>query len=188
MTDLPEDVVDEAERLTRLARRASGDEAEAYRRDRDERLAEHGYTARVREEDDTLVCHPEEWLDERGLVRTERIHDLSRGVERSLSGPGDPDEWDVIAAHNSEIADQVADEYGDPHGETARALADFASNHYAKPIEALTETELAEFREEYFPRNAWPSEPQREHLSVSIEYTIEKATGKRSEATTEENA
>jgi len=171
MAELPDDVVAEAERLTRLARRASGEEAAAYRRDRDERLAEYGYTARIREEDDTLVCYPTEWLDEDGQVRTEWIEDISRGVERPLSGPGDPDDWDAVATHNRDIAARTAEKHGEPHGETARALAAFASNHYAKPIEALTEAELAEFREEYFPRNAWPSDEQRETLSLSITYT-----------------
>ncbi|MCU4718591.1 DUF7108 domain-containing protein [Halapricum hydrolyticum] len=178
MTDLPDNVVEEAERLTRLARRASGEEAQAYRRDREEILAEYGYTARIREEDDTLVCHPEEWIDEEGLVRTERIEDLSRGVERPLSGPGEPEEWEAVASHNFEVADRVADEHGEPHGETARALAEFANNHYAKPIESLTEAELTEFREEYFPRNAWPSDDQREQLSLSIEYTVGEARQK----------
>ncbi|QSG07721.1 Uncharacterized protein HSR122_0310 [Halapricum desulfuricans] len=179
MTDLPEEAIEEAERLTRLARRASGEEARAYRRNREETLAEYGYTARVREADDTLVCHPEEWLDEEGLVRTERIEDLERGVERSLSGPGEPEDWEAVASHNAEIAERVEDEHGETHGATARALAEFASNHYAKPIESLTEAELAEFREEYFPRNAWPSDDQRERLSLSIEYTIEAATTDR---------
>ena len=188
MTDLPEDIVNEAERLTRLARRTSGEEAKTYRRDRDEKLAEYGYASRLREEDDTLVCYPEEWLDEDGLVRTERIEDISRGVERSLSGPGEPDEWEAVASHNATIARRVADEHGEPHGETSRALADFASNHYAKPIEDLTEAELAEFCEEYFPRNAWPSDDQREYLPVSVEYAVENATEKRSEATSEKNA
>jgi len=171
MTDLPDEIADEAERLTRLARRASGEEAEAYRRDRDERLAKYGYTARIRAADDTLVCYPAEWLDADEQVRTEWIEDVSRGVERSLSGPGDPDDWDAVDAHNRELAARVADEHGEPHGETAQALAAFASNHYAKPIEGLTEAELSEFREEYFPRNAWPSDEQYEQLSLSVEYT-----------------
>jgi hypothetical protein len=169
MADLPADVADEAARLTRLAREAVDEnEAAAYRRERDEVLAEYGYTARIRAEDDTLVCYPEEWTDEAGTVHPGRIDDVDRGVERSLSGPGEGDDWDAIEAHNRSIAESVAAEYGDPHGATAHALADFAGNHYAKPIEDLTAAELAEFREEYLPRNAWPSDEQRAALDESI--------------------
>ncbi|MFW6435960.1 MAG: DUF7108 domain-containing protein [Halovenus sp.] len=180
MTDLPSDVIDEAERLTRLAREAIDDnEAAAYRRERDDLLAEYGYTARIRAEDDTLVCHPEEWVDDEGTIHPEEIEDIDRGVERSLSGPGEGDDWEAIEAHNRAIAEAVADEHGEPHGETAHALADFAGNHYAKPIDDLTEGELAEFREEYLPRNGWPSDAQLETLGLSIEYTLEKADAER---------
>jgi len=179
MTELPTDVADESERLTRLARQAIDDEAAAYRRERDELLAKYGYTARIRDEDDTLVCHPAEWVDDEGTVHPQQIDDVDRGVERSLSGPGDGDDWDAIETHNREIAAAVADEHGDPHEETAHALADFAGNHYAKPIDDLTEDELAEFREEYLPRNGWPSDEQLQALSLSIEYALEKADGDR---------
>jgi hypothetical protein len=180
MTELPTDVADEVERLTRLAREAIDDnEATAYRTERDEILAEYGYTARIREDDDTLVCYPEEWVDEEGTVYPERIEDVDRGVERRLSGPGEGDDWEAIESHNREIADAIAAEYGDPHGTTAHALADFAGNHYAKPIGDLVEDELAEFREEYLPRNGWPSDEQREELSLSIEYVREKADSAR---------
>lgn len=178
MADLPEGIVDEAERLTRLAREVVDEaEAAAYRRKRDAILDEHGYTARVREDDDTLVCYPEEWTDEAGTVHPGEIEDVDRGVERSLAGPGDADDWQAVEDHNRAVAAAVADEHGDPHGATAHALADFASNHYAKPIADLTGAELAEFREEYFPRNAWPTDRQRRRLSKSIEYTLEKAEG-----------
>jgi hypothetical protein len=180
MAELPTDVADEVERLTRLAREAIDDnETAAYRTERDEILSEYGYTARIREDDDTLVCYPEEWVDEEGTVYPERIENVDRGVERRLSGPGEGDDWDVVEARNREIADAVAAEHGEPHGATAQALADFAGNHYAKPIGDLTADELAEFREEYLPRNGWPSDDQLEALSLSIEYVREKADGAR---------
>jgi len=180
MADLPPETIAEAERLTRLARQAVDDsEAEAYRRERDELLAEHGYIARIREEDrDVLVCYPEEWVDDSGTVYPDRIDDIDRGVERALEGPGEGD-WETVADHNDEIADAVAADYGRPHGETARALVAFASNHYAKPIEDLTGEELIEFKEEYFPRNAWPSDAQKRRLSESIDKIYEKADAQR---------
>ena len=176
MTDLPDAVIDEAERLTRLARDAIDDaEARAYREDRDARLAEYEYTARVREEDsrDVLVCHPAEWVED-GQIHTERIDDIDRGIERPLSGPSEDADWPVVAAHNDDIVTQVAEEEAQVHAETARALADFASNHYAKPIEELTRAELREFRDDYFERNAWPSDRQRSVVDESLRRTFEK--------------
>ena len=54
------------------------------------------------------------------------------------------------------------------HGANAHALADYASNHYAKPIGDLTGQELAEFLDEYFPRNAWPSDDQKAAVEESV--------------------
>jgi hypothetical protein len=169
MTELPREVVTEAERLTRLARRAVDDaEAAAYERDRDERLAEYGFVARVREDDDTLVCHPAEWLDG-DTARIERIEDTGRAVEVPLSGSGDPEAWDEVEAHNAAIVEQVADRDGEVHAANARAFADFMGNHYARRMETATAEELREFLTEYYPRNAWPSDEQREAVEQSLE-------------------
>ena len=170
---LPEAVADEAERLTRLAREAVDDEeAAAYRADRAARLDEHDFTARVRESDDTLVLHPEEWLED-DVVRVDRIEDTGRAVERSLSGPGDPDDWHAVEAHNAEVVERVGEEHGEPHRANARAFADFMGNHYAKHVDDATADEVAEFLEEYFPRNAWPSEEQWDAVEASIRLVFE---------------
>ncbi|GAD53470.1 hypotheical conserved protein [Halarchaeum acidiphilum MH1-52-1] len=172
--DLDPAVVEEAERLTRLALRASDpDEAAAYRAERDDLLADEGYAAREREDDGvvTLVCYPDDWLDETGTIRMDAF-DPAEAVERPLGGPGDPDRWDDVAAHNRGIARTVHEAHGSVHGETATALAAFASNHYAKPIEALTRDEFDEFREEYLVRNAWPSEAQIERVAESLRYAF----------------
>ena len=174
---LPDAVVDRAATLTHRAREAVDEnERAAYLAEREEILAEHGYTARVRAEDtnETLVLHPEEWLED-GVVQVERIDDTDRAVEVTLSGTGSGDDWDDVEAHNRAVAETVAAEHGDVHGETAHDFADFMSNHYAKPIEAATPAERAEFREEYFPRNAWPSDEQREVLERSLELIVETA-------------
>ncbi len=177
MGELPDAVVDDAERLTRLARQVSSDaEAAAYRERRDEQLAEYDYAARVREDgsDATLVCYPRDWLVD-GTVVPDRIDDLDRGIERPLSGPGDPDQWTTIETYNQQIAAAVAETYGPDHGANAKALAAFASDHYAKPIDALTEAELAEFQTEYYVRNVWPTADQRDCLSESLTHTLEIA-------------
>jgi hypothetical protein len=175
---LPDDTVDEAERLTRLAREAvDPNEATAHRRRRDELLAEHGYTARVRSEDTdaVLVLHPADWLDEAGTVRIERIDDVDDGIEVPLSGPGDADDWDSVERHNRTVADRVTEAHGEVHGRTAHAFADFMSNHYAKPVEQATPGERREFVEEYFPRNTWPTDEQRAVVEESVELVRETA-------------
>ena len=175
--ELPEETVEQAERLTRLAREAVDDaEAAAYREERADLLADHGFTARVREDDagETLVLHPDEWTED-GVIRTDRIEDTSRAVEVSLSGPADPDEWDAVDERNREVVARVRETHGEVHGDNAEAFADFMSNHYARPVESATDDEIAEFLSEYFPRNAWPSEKQRATVEDSLELVFEVA-------------
>jgi len=175
-TELPRSVVEQAERLSRLARETVDDaEAEAYRERRAELVDEFDYAARVRHDDEaTLVCYPQEWLED-GVVQMDRIEDTDRAVEIPLSGPGDPDEWRAVDRHNRELVEQVREDHGEVHGRNATAFADFAGNHYAKPVESLTETEMEEFLDEYFPRNAWPSEEQTEVVERSLELVYETA-------------
>jgi hypothetical protein len=167
-TELPDDVVAEAERLTRLARDAT-DDAEAYRADRAERLAEHGFTARVREEDtgETLVLHPVEWVED-GTVQVGRIEETDRAVERRLSGPGEPGEFEAVDAHNREVVAEIEARAGTIHAENAAVFADFMGNHYVRRVETATGAELREFLEWYFPRNAFPSQPQKEAIEESL--------------------
>jgi hypothetical protein len=174
MAELPEDLLETVERLTRRARRVPDDpEADAYRQRRDDLLAERGFTARVREEDarEVLVCHPEEWVVD-GVVRTDRVDDLDRAAEIPLSGPGDPEEWAAVHEHNREVADAVRERHGDAHGENAAAFADFMSNHYAKPVEKATREEVEQFVEDYYVRNVWPSADAEDVVEESIERTL----------------
>lgn len=175
--ELPDDVVREAERLTRLAREAVDEnEREAYRREREDLLGEYGFTARVRPDDpgDVLVCHPDEWIVD-GTADPDRIEDLDRAVERPLSGPGDPDRWEELDRHNRELVAAVREAHGDVHGDNAEAFADFMGNHYAKPVEDATGEEVREFVVEYFPRNAWPSDRQQAVVGRSLELLFEQA-------------
>lgn len=174
---LPDGVIERATTLTRRARDAVDEnERSAYLERRDDRLREHGYTARIRdgETGETLVLYPEEWVED-GTVRFDRIADTDRAVERSISGPGSGDDWEEIDRYNRAVASRVRQQHGDVHGETATAFADFMSNHYAKPIEAATAEEREEFRTEYFVRNAWPTDEQRERVDESIRLIVEAA-------------
>jgi hypothetical protein len=177
MADLPTDATEEAERLTRLAREAvDDDEAAAYRCERAALLADHEFTARVRDGDsgDVLVLHPEEWVVD-GMVRPDRIEDTDRAAEIHLEGPGDPDEWDEVRAHNDDIVTQVRADHGDVHGDNAAAFAEFMQNHLARSVETATADDIDTFRSEYFPRNAWPTEEQKAALDRSIELVFEAA-------------
>ncbi len=168
--ELPGDLIAEAERLTRLAREAVDDaEAEAYLADRETHLTEHGFTARVREEEagEVLVLYPEEWV-ENGTIRVEDIEDTDRAIERRLSGPGEPGEFETVEAHNREVVTKVEARAGPVHRKNATAFADFMSNHYVRRVEAATEGEIREFLEWYFPRNAFPTEPQRDAIEGSL--------------------
>lgn len=174
---LPETVIDRVETLTRRIRNAvDGNEREAYRNEREALLAGHAYSARVREGDtgETLVLYPDEWVED-GTVQLDRIEDTDRAVERSVSGPGADVDWETVDNHNREIAARVRKRHGDVHGETAHAFAAFMSNHYAKPIETATPAEREEFRVEYFPRNAWPTDAQRDRVAESVRLTLEAA-------------
>ena len=177
---LPGEVVDEAERLTRLARETVVDaEAEAYLGGRADLLVEHGYTARIREDEtgDVLVLHPDSWV-EGDTIRTDRIEDVDRGIEVPLSGPGVGDDWAEIDSYNRTIVENVREAHGDTHAATVAALADFAGNHYAKPLTELTAEELAEFVDDYFRRNAWPTDEQRAVVEKSVELAFD-AGGER---------
>ena len=168
---LPDRIVDRAEVLTRRARETVDEnERVAYTDERAELLSVHGYTARIREGDtgETLVLYPSEWVED-GTVRFDQISDTTRAIERSISGPGSDAGWDETDRHNRDIARRVRDGHGDVHGKTASAFADFMSNHYAKPIGRATPDEREEFRTEYFVRNAWPTERQRDLLDESLQ-------------------
>jgi hypothetical protein len=173
--ELPDEIVTEAVRLTRLGRAAvDPGERTACEREREALLAGYDFTARVREEDDTLVCHPAEWVAD-GEVQFERIEDTDRAVEVPLTGAGDDDAWEDVEAHNAGLVASVEDEHGAVHAANARAFADFMGNHYASRIEHASADQLREFVDDYFRRNAWPSEAQRAVLDESLRLLFDVA-------------
>ncbi|MFB6360465.1 MAG: rnhA operon protein [Halobacteriales archaeon] len=188
MGELPPGVVDEAVRLSRRARNADdAEEAAAHRAERADLLGEHGYEARVRTEDSrtVLVCYPSDWRVD-GVVDPDRINDLDRAVERPLTGPGDPDDWEAIEAHNRAIAAGVTDRHGPVHGATADAFADFMGNHLARRVETAGPAECGEFLDDYLPRNAWPSDEQLARAEESLQLVFETADAERPPISTEE--
>ncbi len=173
--EVPERVVSEAERLTRLAADAAVEaEAEVYRERRAAITDAHDVTARVRDEDDTLVLYPTEWVAD-GTIRVDRIEDTDRAVEVSLSGPDHDAEWADVEADNAAIVSAVADAHGQTHAANVRAFADFMGNHYLKRVDDATTDETTEFLTEYYPRNAWPSAEQAAVVEESLELAAEIA-------------
>jgi hypothetical protein len=174
-TPLPTEVVEEAERLTRLERTAVDDsEAIAYRDKRRLLLAEHDYTARLRTEDggEVLVLHPESWIRD-NKVAPELVEDVSRAIEVDLDGVGDPGEWNDVEAHNRAVVERLCENHGEIHGANGTAFADFMGNHYARPVEQATDAMVQEFVTEYFVRNAWPTDEQQAVVAESVNLTIE---------------
>jgi hypothetical protein len=174
--ELPDEVIERAVTLTRRAQSAVDDnERAAYLADRDDLLTEYEFRARVRDEDRAvLVLYPDEWVED-GTVYPERIENIDRGIERPLEGVGETDNWETIDAHNRDLADAVADKHGPTHGANAHALADFMGNHYSKPIQSATREELELFLEEYFLRNAWPTDDQKAVVRESVHLVFEQA-------------
>jgi len=174
VSELPEEVTAEAKRLTRLARDAvDPDEAAAYERDRDSLLAEHGFEARFRPDDGVLAIYPAEWVED-GVVRPERVDDVDRGVEIPLEGGGG-EGWESVEEHNAALVEAVAEAHGPVHAENARSFADFMGNHYLQRVETATARQVREFLDEYFPRNAWPTEAQSAAVVDSLERLFDAA-------------
>ncbi len=175
--DVPNGVVEEAVRLTRLARRAVDEaEAEAYRADREERVAEHGFRTRIREEEarDVLVLYPAEWMVN-GTVQFDAIEDTDRAIERTISGIGDANTYDRVNSHNRNIVARVRGDAGEVHAANANAFADFMGNHYVRHVGSATDAEVCEFLEEYYPRNAFPTDEQRAVVKTSLRLVFEVA-------------
>ena len=74
--------------------------------------------------------------------------------------------------YTAEIIEAVAERVGAVHAANARAFADFMGNHYARRVETATAAELREFLTEYYPRNAWPSDEQRDAVERSLEHVF----------------
>lgn len=175
MSDLPQSVVDEAVRLTRLAREAADPaEAAAYRAERDRLVAANGYHARVRTSDDVLVCYPSDWVKD-GDVQPGRIDDTGRALERSLGGVVERESYDRVAAQNQETVDRIADAYGPIHGANAAAFAAFMANYYTRPMTTATARQVSEFLEEYYPRNVWPTDEQAAVVEDTLRLLFELA-------------
>jgi hypothetical protein len=171
MPELPQSTFEAARAMTRVLRRDTHPDTVAIRERRETLLARHGYTARVREDESgpVLVCYPEAWVED-GTFQPEELESTENAVEGRLSRAPHGDGWAGIASHNRELADRVAERFGEPHGETAAAFGTYMANHHESPVEGATATEIEDFRHEYFPRNAWPSAAQREAVATSLRH------------------
>lgn len=164
--NLPTDVIDRVLEIARGAeRRGERDDALA---DIEEHLAPHGFVPRIREDEGepVLVCYPAEWVED-GVIRFERVEEVGQAVERPLF-PSRETSWEAIASGNREVVARVRERHGRIHAENARAFADFMDNHCRRTIADATDADIAEFLDEYYPRNAWPSDDARREVERSI--------------------
>lgn len=174
-SDLPEEVVEEAAALARRERAADPPERQArFRRHREALLGEYDYADRIRSDGErtVLVLYPDEWVVG-DTVRPSRIDDLERAIEVPLEGEDREEDWSTVDHANRRLAERIRREHGEIHGSNAAALADFMGNHHLKRIEDARTEEIEEFRREYFIRNAWPTEEQRDRLARSLELVRE---------------
>jgi hypothetical protein len=173
MPDLPEQVIAFAIAATRAARRGTHPDPSSLRSRRDDRLARHGYRARVREDRDgpVLVCYPDSWIED-GTVRPSAVESTADAIERPLWGEAEA-AWDAIAAHNRALAETVGERHGQVHAANVAAFGTYLANHHEARIEHATATQVETFLAEYFPRNAWPSDEQRATVENSLEYVFE---------------
>lgn len=170
MSEIPEKVLDEVVSLSQKAIQAvDQQEISAYQQRREELLASYDYTCRIRTDNDgeVLVCYPKEWMAG-DTINIDEMDDLSQAIERPVFDSPSEGSFSEIEQHNRTIASGIAEAHGPIHGATASAFADFMSNHYTQRIEDATVTEFEEFRTEYFPRNAWPSDMQKCVLDETI--------------------
>lgn len=176
MPNLSAAVFETARAMTRAARRATHANPRVIRERREALLDRNDYTARVREEKSgpVLVCYPDAWV-ENGEFQPDRLKSTENAVEAPLYSGPDGDGWAAIKAHNEEIAETVAEQFGEPHGANAAAFGTYMANHHAARIEAATATDVKAFLGEYFPRNAWPSATQADAIETSLEAVFEVA-------------
>ncbi|MFW5984059.1 MAG: DUF7108 family protein [Halobacteria archaeon] len=160
------DWVDETARLTRVA--VSGDDE--ARKKRDDLAAERGYEARVRD-DGTLVLHPDDWLDEDGVVDMEAF-DADEAYEVPLNGGG----FEEARRKNEALLDEFEGEgVGEAEVFNARAFAEFCENHHAVAVENVCEEHVEEFLNDYYIRNVWADEDAEERVEESLRALLEAA-------------
>jgi len=161
--------VEEAARLTRVA--LSGDERrrKEAREERDELAAERGYRAWVRD-DSTLVLHPEEWLNDDGVVDMEAF-DADEAYEVPLDGGG----FEEARAANDALLEGFEKDASEQDVFNARAFAEFCENHHATAVKNVSEKHVREFLEEYYVRNVWAPEDAEERVEESLRLLLSEA-------------
>jgi len=129
-----------------------------------------GYRWRIREADSTLVCVPGTWFND-GVVMPERV-DTAEAIEIECAPSATG--YDAVATANAEVAAAVSAAYGPTHGENAAIIARFMSAHMRRPIASMTEADRAAF-DEFYRRNAWPSDDAKEVITQSVKLMRELA-------------
>lgn len=156
--------------IVQLTKQATVENDDELRKRRAELARQFGFRVRVRRDEAAriVVLYPREWV-EGGTVVIDRIDDIDRAIEIPLFTGQSDAKWEQIEQFNRRVVERVKDQYGGVHGENAATFADFVGNHLAKRISEVTQSEIDEFRSEYFVRNAWPSDRQEQEIERSLE-------------------
>lgn len=123
----------------------------------------HGYRFRLRD-DDVVVIHPLDWLDEDGIVKEDV--DPEEALKVELGGSGGVEE---ARSRNDEVMEDVEDLVDD--GDllfNVRRFVEYCENHHAAAVDEVTRVQVEEFLEEYYPRNVWASREQEDKLQGSL--------------------
>lgn len=174
--DFDPDLVERIAELTRQVRRADGPEADRIERIREGFLDVMDAHVHVREDDTgtVLVVYPADWRAG-DTVEPDHIDDPTRAVEVPLEGVAGDDAWSAVMDYNTTIVDQVTERHGPVHGANAEALATYLGNHHLRRIDEVTEEELRDFLDEYYPRNVWPTDEEAAVVRQSVRLTREAA-------------
>ena len=159
------DWVDEVARLSRIG--VSGDNEARERRD--EVAGEKGYEARVRD-DGTLVLHPDDWLDEDGVVDMEAF-DADEAYEVPLDGGG----FDDARRRNEDLLEDFAEDADETEMFNAHAFVEFCENHHAVAVEKAREKHVDSFLNDYYVRNVWADEEAEERVEGSLRALLREA-------------
>lgn len=159
--------VDEVVELARPAL-GGGDLSEAR-----EAAGQHGFGVRLR--DTVLVLYPEDWLED-GVVRPDV--DVDRAFEVDLADTADRQRArerneKLLGEFESSVERGTVDDVAvEDVVFNVRRFAEFCANHHGVAVDEAGDV-VEEFVSDYYVRNVWASESQREALVASLDVVFD---------------
>lgn len=164
MAEGPDRDAEWVQEVVAVARAAVGARRDAGELDRMEDIAgDHGYRARLRD-DDVLVLHPDDWLDDEGVLHGDVDPDDALEIHLGDSGGAEEARMrndDLLEGFEADVEDE------DVRFNVER-FAEYCENHHGVAVDEVTSQQVEEFVDEYYPRNVWPSGSAEEKLESSL--------------------